>query len=358
MTSLDSSSLKFWEGLANWGMVVVIIGVAGEGVEIIAKLLFKKWYERYEKMVDVVGFVFWVMVVFGLAIEFRGDNKSKEITDRENAQLTYRATSNELKVAALNLRIEELRKENNDFASKQEPRTIDFLAVRKVLEKARGMHFILISIPDWEARRVASSLEEAFEIEIYQGSCSHLATMVDVPDGINIGFPTPPDPLDQLPPWGFSREELMKLNQEEIKAFSDFQPSKTSIDVGDALAKALQANGAEVNNWGRWLDTHGNKVLSKLGISTKTVPTNTIVILVGHKPDPDSIALSTIRGKAFAIQTDGHSSVLEISNAWYSVFTAEEEYRARQIRLGLMSTNAPHTVFSPKGFFGDGAPIP
>lgn len=93
-TSATSELLISWELYATVGSVMVIVGVAGEGVEIAVKFLEKRnerlraWYERHALTVEFVGFVFWVMVVIGLMMEWRGNQKSTAIKEDETAELT------------------------------------------------------------------------------------------------------------------------------------------------------------------------------------------------------------------------------------------------------------------------------
>lgn len=94
MTSETYELLNAWESYADVGSVMVIVGVAGEGVEIAVKFLEKKnerlreWYERHELSIEFVGFVFWVMVVVGLGVEWRGNHKSSGIKEDDRARLT------------------------------------------------------------------------------------------------------------------------------------------------------------------------------------------------------------------------------------------------------------------------------
>lgn len=66
---------------------LVLIGVIGEGVEIVAKLFFEHWYKKHEKKFDKIGAVFWIVVVIGLALEIPDAAK----VERENANLNREA---------------------------------------------------------------------------------------------------------------------------------------------------------------------------------------------------------------------------------------------------------------------------
>jgi hypothetical protein len=124
MTSLDSASLIFWESVAEWGFRMVFIGVAGEGAEIIAKLFFKKSFKKHEHSWDIFSGICWLILVVGLAIEFKGTHNVTRLSDAENARLTEAAANTESNSVALSLRVEELRKKNDEFEAKAKDRRI------------------------------------------------------------------------------------------------------------------------------------------------------------------------------------------------------------------------------------------
>jgi hypothetical protein len=91
MTALDSASLKFWESVGLWGFIFVWVGVAGEGVEIFIKLFQRKLYERKKFCLDVIGAIFWAVLVVALAVEFLGNVKAMRIAESINSQLDVEA---------------------------------------------------------------------------------------------------------------------------------------------------------------------------------------------------------------------------------------------------------------------------
>lgn len=95
MTDLDSDSLKFWQSFSEWGFCLVIVGVFGESVDLIAKWLIRCRKRRLPKRVDKwmlpLESVFWIILCVGLAMEFLGGHKAMLIADRQNAILTAKA---------------------------------------------------------------------------------------------------------------------------------------------------------------------------------------------------------------------------------------------------------------------------
>jgi hypothetical protein len=104
MTTLDSSALNSWGGWADVGCVLVIIGIVGEGAELIVKWgekeCFRKWFEYrlnpniLSSFVKFVGpiilpveTIFAFMVILGLSIEFLGTHKANGILYRNNNEL-------------------------------------------------------------------------------------------------------------------------------------------------------------------------------------------------------------------------------------------------------------------------------
>jgi hypothetical protein len=61
MTAADAASLNSWESMADFGTWLVIIGVAGEGLEIGIKICehkiksdrFSAWCEKHEFSIDM-----------------------------------------------------------------------------------------------------------------------------------------------------------------------------------------------------------------------------------------------------------------------------------------------------------------
>jgi hypothetical protein len=110
MTVSDSFWLIFWESIATIGIVVVIIGIIGEGSELLVKWAIDKKYRKLQRELDdgfrwilavlmkfirprkleVETFAF-ALVVLGLVVEFWGGHKSQQILDRNNAALNKEA---------------------------------------------------------------------------------------------------------------------------------------------------------------------------------------------------------------------------------------------------------------------------
>jgi hypothetical protein len=134
MTALDSSTLKFWESVGLWGFVFVWVGVAGEGIEIFIKLFRPKLYERKKLCLDVIGAVFWIVLVMALAVEFLGNVKAMRIADAENTRLDGLASAATERAANAELKVEQLRKENAQLEIKLQPRRITAAQREKFIE--------------------------------------------------------------------------------------------------------------------------------------------------------------------------------------------------------------------------------
>jgi hypothetical protein len=90
LLAIISTFLSVWAISLHWlyvsefvkrhpGTTLVLIGVLGEGVELGLKFWRKQLYEKYEHKIEMFGFVFWAIVVIGLAWEIPEAAK----TDRE-----------------------------------------------------------------------------------------------------------------------------------------------------------------------------------------------------------------------------------------------------------------------------------
>jgi hypothetical protein len=118
MTALDLSSLRFWEMFSEIGFVLVIVGVAGEVVELFERLVRKK-----STRINLAR-VFWAIVVAGLGMEFLGSHNAMRIADAENARLHVVANlanerSESLSASNLVLQADVLK-----LQAKQKPRVI------------------------------------------------------------------------------------------------------------------------------------------------------------------------------------------------------------------------------------------
>src|SRR5581483_4401369 len=97
--TFDASSLEFWETIADVGTVLVMVGVTGEGLDIVLKICkrkvknarFHNWLEKHDFAIEIWGAIFWIMVVVGLAIEFKGNHKAQQIVTVENTRMRQKA---------------------------------------------------------------------------------------------------------------------------------------------------------------------------------------------------------------------------------------------------------------------------
>jgi hypothetical protein len=213
-----------------------------------------------------------------------------------------------------------------------------------------GIHIILIANPDQEPNQFAEEIEFEFRLPWFRCTCARVASLVTIPDGVHIAIPSLPNPMDSFSP---------VITPNDIKAstaFMNFTPSKASLDAAEFLRALLSSNGTAVDNWDRWGDA-AYKVLSRMGIFSTNCPTNTVAILIGHKPQAFMLKLMGLREKAWNIEKDSNASWADVSNAWHEVFVAEEAHREHRIKLGLSPTNAPHSYFSPTGWNFDGSPV-
>jgi hypothetical protein len=102
--------------------VLVFVGVVGEGVEICVKFLYEHRSVKFDRILEVVGAFFWIVLVIGLMIEFREAAKSdieaantKEraaVAENEAGQANERASKNELAAKQFSLQVAQLTSTN------------------------------------------------------------------------------------------------------------------------------------------------------------------------------------------------------------------------------------------------------
>ncbi len=98
------------------GLVLVIVGVVGEGVEIIWKLLVRKRSEKLDLFLNSIGAFFWIVLVIGLALEIR----DAAITDKEAAESNRLAGQANERAANAEKQVEQLRSTNLVLQSRLE----------------------------------------------------------------------------------------------------------------------------------------------------------------------------------------------------------------------------------------------
>jgi hypothetical protein len=94
MTFMDSSSLTFWEIISEVGFIMVIVGVVGEGIELVVEWLERHKPEGTQKKPQwllPVATLSFVILVVGLAMEFLGSHNAMRIADSQNARLNKEA---------------------------------------------------------------------------------------------------------------------------------------------------------------------------------------------------------------------------------------------------------------------------
>jgi hypothetical protein len=136
------SRISFWE---TWGYVAlgaVLVGVAGESIK-----EFTHWLERigWEKRISRLSAL---ILIAGLA----GEGITQPNSNAASATL----------IAYLNNQSAQTRRQNLELEQAVSPRYLDDSAIVKVLKEHPGQTVQLDVAPDFEARRLAGGLAQAF----------------------------------------------------------------------------------------------------------------------------------------------------------------------------------------------------
>jgi hypothetical protein len=95
MCLISSSSLFVWEfAKRHPGIMLVLVGVFGEGFEIFSKIFCKSWAKKHELGLEIVGAFCWMVVVTGLAFEI----PDAANTDKDAADARLETAKLELKI--------------------------------------------------------------------------------------------------------------------------------------------------------------------------------------------------------------------------------------------------------------------
>lgn len=172
MSAADASSLSLWSFLSTVGFVLVIVGVALEGAEVVAML--KKWrWERQLKALRIrlpesgmptwahwIGNLGWFVLTVGLCLEFWGHIRVEDINDRESKRLSSelrQATRQAGKANERAGRATQLASEANERAARFDA---DRVLIAKEAEEIRFTNLIfLIKIRELEQTNWALKIE-------------------------------------------------------------------------------------------------------------------------------------------------------------------------------------------------------
>jgi hypothetical protein len=141
MCLISSSLLTAYEFVTrHLAIVLVLIGVLGEGVELVLKIWWEHVYKKYERKIDVAAFIFWAIVIIGLGCEIPDAVK----TDRETANLE--TTNAQLVASNLEaaMKIEEMRSNNIEDELQLSPRLIEQEGATTRMKEFSGLEVAII----------------------------------------------------------------------------------------------------------------------------------------------------------------------------------------------------------------------
>jgi len=171
MTALDSSWLKFWEFVSEFGFIMVIVGVVGEGTELVVK-----WIERRKGKATAPTKVRWLLpvetlsfaiLVVGLGMEFLGSHNAMRIADAQNVRLNGLASAANERAANTESNNLVLRSNVVALELKIQPRTITGIQQEKFIK-------LLTNVPKCPIRIHCGNVDN--ETKIY---ASQLRGMLD-----------------------------------------------------------------------------------------------------------------------------------------------------------------------------------
>lgn len=155
MSFWDSTSLHDWEVIAAIGFWAVFVGVAGEGLEIVAKLYFREWFKKYEFKLDIIAGVCWIVLCIGVAVENIGDTHVWVTADRQNedSRQKVKEAEAEAQTARKETAIaQEQAGEANELAAK---------ANERAAELEKGAEDLAKQVAEANARAAASESDAA-----------------------------------------------------------------------------------------------------------------------------------------------------------------------------------------------------
>ncbi|HWV99096.1 MAG TPA: hypothetical protein VNZ64_05320 [Candidatus Acidoferrum sp.] len=85
------------------GVVLVVIGVVGEGGDILLAVFAKHFHERHKRVIEIIGAGFWMVLVIGLALEI----PEAANVDRQTEELRAKNDQFEAKLLGVETNIEQ-----------------------------------------------------------------------------------------------------------------------------------------------------------------------------------------------------------------------------------------------------------
>ena len=176
----------------------MLVGVAGEGIELFVKLHFKYRSEKFERIIEGVGVFFLVVLIAGLLWEM--SDAAKTDKDVSNAQLmagkaNERASTNELAAKQLEMLLTETKIQLanaetrlNESITNNLPMDIgDQMSFFNALKSLSGIQVELRKIIDVKAERTENDLRVVFSMGDWQ--VINRADINDIgEEGIVIGY--------------------------------------------------------------------------------------------------------------------------------------------------------------------------
>jgi hypothetical protein len=169
------------------GAVLVLLGVAGEGVEIFCKILNRPRSEKFTRILDIIGGASWIVVVVGLMIEMN-----------EDARLDNEFSATESKV-------EKLRNANDELEAREHPRVITteqrtkFLSIVDKWPKSPVKIFVGI-LPNSEVYNYANHILSLLVEAGYGASNTSFIVRQDLTDDWRMPYPYNTNaPIEKVP---------------------------------------------------------------------------------------------------------------------------------------------------------------
>jgi hypothetical protein len=182
MESPNDLLLVSWRSFGDWGFKLVIIGVIGEVlaaiVEFISEKFFQKFFEKWKPRLRLIEIISVGVLIFGLAMEYKGHKEETHILDLDNATLNAkagdaieRAANIESNNVALSLKVEELRSANITLELKLQPRRITAQQRDKFIELLKDSPKcpvkIIVGREDDETETFARQIRETLDAAGY-----------------------------------------------------------------------------------------------------------------------------------------------------------------------------------------------
>ena len=342
MSASDSFRLMIWELVAAVGVVMVIVGILGEGSELLVKWVGKKKYKKFQagmddglrwflailvkfvrpRILEVETFAF-ALVVLGLVAEFWGSQESQQILGKNNLQLNLAAEQlgrTNAQLVASNLELEKQVNETKTQLANAQANLIDLQNANLPMDIGNQPEFAL-KLVEFPETPIKDLPKTPVKLRALANDKAHKTA-----DDLEIAF-------DFFHNWILiDRADIGEIGESGI-IISYRYNDDLSEKAAKLIMKALTAKNVPSKIF------TGND-----NVRFEGIPTNGVMVVVCNRPDPLNEKLMLVQAKQAELQYQPTGLGMEIWKMQQKKFVVDsEEYRKALVEYNNLISQYTNT---------------